>query len=146
MNFHTPWEQYNDEGVNAATGAHFYDTLGHWEAAFHTRFACYANYLFANSIGMSLLDKCLQEPNSKCGFELINGNVNLDVWFKIEKNSDFRTIYAIGSQLPQNLEEPVFLVVDEHLADGTFLLKHLPDDDDEADVAEPLPADKICAR
>lgn len=148
MTFQIPWEKYDVNGFNTLTGILFTDTLAHWEEAFHDRYSyCYANYMYANGIGMNLLDKCLLDPSARCGFELLNGKVDLETCYKIDDYSDVSTIYAIGSQLAENLEEPIFLVLDDSLADGEFRLKYLPEDDDEeVEQLDPIPVEEIFAR
>lgn len=148
MTFRTPWEKYNNDGINTTTGVIFTDTLCRWEEEFHNLYSpFFANFLFSNSIGMNLLDKCIMHDTpKKCGFELINGEVDLETCFKIEDYSEFSTIYAVGSRLEENLEEPIFLVIDDSLADGVFLLKYMPDDgDDEMDIFDPAPVEEIFA-
>lgn len=37
-----------------------------------------------------------------------------------------KTIYAIGSEIEQNKDEPLFLVIDNEITDGKFILKYIP--------------------
>lgn len=144
LSFRTPLEKYNEDGFNIDSGLLFVDTVYEWEVQFHERFPhCFANFLIANMLSMSLLDKCMEDQADKCGFELINGQVDLETWFKMDEHSEWGTIYAIGSQIKENMDEPIFLVIDDGLTDGVFVLKYMPEDDEEGEEVPPVPEEEI---
>lgn len=70
--------------------------------------------------------------------ELINGDVDLDANLTIENHSKRDTIYAIGSQADDN--EPLWLIVDDSVKDGTFELKYASEDEEE-DIEVKVPAE-----
>jgi len=130
-------EKFNQEGLHIETREWFMDVLTEFERDFHHKHEhCYANYLFANSSTMILINKALDlGSHESCGMDLIDGEVNLDANLEIETFSEMDMVYAIGSKLEQNEDEPVFLVTDEQIGDGLILLKYIPDT--ESDDAEP---------
>lgn len=137
---------YDDEGINIETGIYFLDIIKAWEIEFHNTYPLgYANYLFANESTMILLNKCLDlDKSQKCGMELINGEIDIDTNIEIGKFSDITTVYAFNSQIEENIEEPLFLVIDEKIKDGKVLLKFIPDDDSEEDESHiPVNSDLI---
>ena len=137
---------YNDDGFNIEDGSFLMDTVKEWEMDFHKKHpVCYANYLFSNDSTMILFNKCLNlDSNENCGMDLIEGQIDLDTNLKIEEYSQSKIIYGIGSEIEENKDEPLFLVINEKIIDGTVVLKYIPDDDsDEVEIPVPTESDKI---
>ncbi|MEI6436616.1 MAG: hypothetical protein WCP32_17450 [Bacteroidota bacterium] len=68
--------------------------------------------------------------------ELINGKTDFETNLKIEDHSERHTVYAIGSRF--DIDEPMFLIIDDSMADGMAILKYVPDNDNEG-VGEDVP-------
>ena len=134
-------EDYNSEGVNSRDGSFFLETLKSWEADFHRSFPhCYADHLFGNTSTMKLIHGSMDlDPGQECGIDLIDGKVDMDAHMEMEMHSEMQTIYAMGSMMEGNLEEPLFLVIDHRLPDGVLQLKYMPEKSREEDP-EPEPA------
>lgn len=122
--------EFNKDGFNVNDGGFFLEQLEKWEIDFHARFSpYYSNCLFANYSTMKLITNCLNlDPNEECGMDLINGEIDIDTFMKIDKHSKTNAVYAIGSQL--DMDEPMLLLNDEEVADGMLVLKYIPDIDD----------------
>jgi hypothetical protein len=137
-------EDYDKNGFNIHTGQLFSEFIKECEIHFHKEFIIfYADYLFANSSAMLLLKRCfVSKKNEDFGMDLIDGEINLDKNLEIENYSKRKTIYAIETQY--SLEEPLFLIIDDTLYDGVFILKYISDDDDNEDNVEyDIPVNKI---
>lgn len=72
--------------------------------------------------------------------ELIDGEIDIETNFEIENYSNFKTVYAIGSRLKDNEDEPILLLKSEKLSPEILLLTYIDDDDEEPDL-EPIPED-----
>ncbi|NPA35685.1 MAG: hypothetical protein GXO47_02435 [Chlorobi bacterium] len=124
-------KNYNEEAFDIHSGKFFLELINEFELYFHTCHpTCFANYLFANSATMSLFNKALHlSPNELSGMDLIDGIIDIEANIKMENFSKIKTIYAISSNIKGNEDEPLFLVINEKLADGTIILKYIPDED-----------------
>lgn len=101
-----------------------------------------ANYLFLNKRLMKLLESCFNLPeNETFGMALINGTIDFETDFKIEKHSRYTTIYAIGTLKDE--AEPLYLIIDDNLNDTQVVLKHITDDDDLNNYEKDLPVNQI---
>ena len=141
--------EFNEDGTNEKDGKFFLELLQVWEEEFHFRFPpLYCNRLYANASSMILIKNCLNvEENEDCGFELIDGEVNLDISDEIDRFSKRIIIYGLGSRIPENEDEPIWLILDEDVADGRIILKYIPDNDDDDDNSDvPVPSEKIAAK
>ena len=129
-------EDYNQDGFNKTNGQLFLNFIAECENDFHEDLAVFiANCLFANSSTMYLMKCCyVTEEYDDFGMDLIDGEINMDVNLDIEKHSKRKTTYAIESRVKGNEGEPLFLIIDENIKDGEFILKYIPDDDEEDDV------------
>lgn len=90
---------------------------------------------------MNIVNKAFNmNDDESCGMELIDGEVDIDTNLEIEKFSSTKTVYAIGSKITENEDEPIFLVTNDGISDGIVLLKYIPDDEDldEDKVLEPV--------
>lgn len=136
-------EDFDKQGFHTKTEQWFMDLIGEFEQDFHERFpTCYANHLFANHATMELINRAMNlDDDESSGMDLIDGEVDLDVNLEMEEYSDTSTIYALGSKIEENEDEPIFLVINSKLSDGLILLKYLDDDDGdgmEEPVDEPI--------
>lgn len=122
---------YYDDGFHYETGKWFMDLIKEFEHEFNKKFPYYfANYLFANSSTMLIINKAMDlNSDISSGMDLIDGEINLDANLEIEKYSRIGTVYAIGSKITTNEDEPIFLVIDDEIANGLILLKYISDDD-----------------
>jgi hypothetical protein len=131
---------FNEHGMSTVIDEFFLDLIKKWEDDFHDRYSpFFANYLFGNASTMILANQCLvTDPNEDLGMELIEGEIDLDTNLKIENYSKRPTIYALGSN--HDLDEPLYFIRDESMADGMVILKFIPEDDDE-DFGLDIPVD-----
>ena len=115
----------------------FTDFLRECEADFHEKYKpCFANTMRANTTTNHLLKVCFDtEFDHHFGMESIDGEVDIDMNLEIEMNSLHKTIYALGSELEGNKDEPLYLVTAEKFFDAKFTLSYNPDHDGEE--AEP---------
>jgi len=137
--------EFDHEGLSKIDRKFFPELIKEWEIDFHQQFSpCSANFLFSNYATMSLIDRSLGFGNKeKSGMELINGEIDVETHLKMEAHSRYQTIYAIGSEIQGNEDEPIFLVIDDKLADGIVWLKYIDDIEGEGDeVPEPVNSEK----
>ena len=134
---------YDHQGFHVETEQWFMDLIGEFEQDFHNKFpTCYANHLFANHSTMNLINQAMNlADNENSGMDLIDGEVDLDANLAMEEFSDEKTVYAIGSKIEENEDEPIFLVIDDKLSNGLVLLKYI--DDDESEETEKTLGDNI---
>ena len=135
---------FNEHGMSTVRDEFFLDLIKKWEDDFHDRYSpFFANYLFANASTMILANQCLvTEPNEDLGMELINEEIDLDTNLKIENYSKRLTIYALGSN--HDLDEPLFFIRDDGMADGMVILKYVPEhDEDDLGPDIPVEGEKI---
>jgi len=133
------WKDFDHNGDNNKNGKFFMETLEEWEDDFHQRFfPSYATHMFGNSSAMSLIKHCFYlKQTEDVGMELFDGEIDIDMSLAIEKHSKRTTIYAIGSRVQDNTDEPLFLVRDEDMADGMVILKYIPEGDGDQDKETP---------
>lgn len=126
-------KEYDKEGVHIKTRKWFLILVAEFEEDFHEKFPhCFANYLFANYSTMLIFNRAIDlDINERSGMELIDGEIDLDANLEIEKYSNKKTVYAIGSRLEENHDEPIFLITDDRITDGLLILKYIPDSDSE---------------
>lgn len=126
-------EEYDQKGFHVLTQQWFMDLIGEFEYDFHTKFStCYTNHLFANHSSLALINKAMDlNENESSGMDLIDGVIDLDTNLAMEEFSKESTIYAIGSKLVENEDEPIFLIANDKLPDGLVLLKYIVDDEKE---------------
>ena len=95
----------------------------------------YANSFYSNSNTMLLFQKCFHlEENQIMGMESVNGEFDLDMNFEISKESILETIFAIACQAPGKEDEPLYLIIDDRLANNVFELKHISETGEEESV------------
>jgi hypothetical protein len=138
---------FNEDGINPKDGTFFLEIVREWELDFHNRFSpLFSNCIAANNSTMHLIKNCLDLGNQEdCGMDSFDGEIDLDKSLEIEKYSKRTTVFAIGSQL--DLDEPMWLVIDDAMSDGMVILKYVPDsDDDEVSPEVPVDTEKIKAK
>ena len=136
-------KDFNQHGFHVETQQWFMDLIKEFEEEFHKKFPhCFANYLFANNATMMRINQAMDlDSDESSGMDLIDGEVNLETNLEIEKYSEIKTIYAIGSKIKENEDEPIFLVLNNKIADGLILLKYIPDSESE-DIETPIPVNE----
>ncbi len=132
---------YNAEGIHCKDRSYFLETVKIWERDFRRKHPhCFADHFFANTNTMKLIHGCLDlEPHQMCGMELIDGEVDMEAHMAMESYGNIQTIYALGSSLWKNLDEPLLLIIDNRMPDGLVYLKYIP----ECGAQEPVPPPKI---
>ena len=124
------------------------------EQKFHKSHApLYANHLFCNSFVMSKIEKHLIDvyPGTvivmfddilenqceklkrgalTCGYELIDGKIDMEANYQIAKYS--QNALALGFDSING--DDLLLVRDDSVANNAFILKYIPDNDDEDDT------------
>lgn len=135
---------FDHQGFHRKTDQWFMDLIGEFEADFHNKFpTCYANHLFANHNTMTLINKAMDlADNESSGMDMIEGEVDLDTNLAMEEFSEESTIYAIGSKIEENEDEPILLIFNNKLSDGLILLRYI-DDDESQDDEEPVPVREL---
>lgn len=129
--------EYTDDGTHIPSNKFIMELQRDWEVAFHNQFdPYYANKIEGHPSAMLRLTKYMEqgeETEYDLGMELIDGKEDVDTSFEIEKFSEYKTVYAIGSQLHDDEDEPLFLIKDPTLDENILVFKYVPDDDDDAD-------------
>ena len=127
------------------------------ELEFHkSHIPFYANYLFCNSLMMykigdnlvnnsplgitlyTLIDEIdihekLNNNAFTCGMELINGKVDFETNYEIAKYSQNVFISGFESIFDDDF---LMLVLDDSLSDNVFILKYIPNNNDDGDDTE----------
>ena len=135
--------EFNSEGISEKTGLLFLEYILQWEQDFHKKYPhLFANYLFCNQNTMNILNRSMDlNQNESCGMDLINDKIDVDAHFEMERYSKRKNIYAIGSMIESNFDEPIFLVCDDKCYDGTVVLKYISEGNNEIEENFP-PVDK----
>lgn len=127
--------EYTDDGTHIPSNKFIMELQRDWEVAFHNKFdPYYANKIEGHPSAMLRLTKYFEqgeETEHDLGMELINGKEDVNTSFEIEEYSKYKTVYAIGSQLHDDEDEPLFLIKDPTLEENILVFKYVPDDDDE---------------
>jgi hypothetical protein len=129
-----------DENSFNSQGKIFTDLIARWEREFHDEFKpFYANHLFGNYATMRLVKNCFSSE------ELMNygmdGDYDFETNLKIDRNRAEPVVYAIGSGIPENEDEPLFISEDTSFADGVVILKYIPENDGDDDITRPVEND-----
>lgn len=124
-------KDFDDNGFHISQDIIFIEFVDKCQYDFYNEYKpFYANYLFANDSTLLLMKKSvIISSDYDFGMDLIDGEINEEVNFKIEEYSKRNTIYGIGSVVDD--DEPVLLVKDDSMADDVFILKYILDDEDE---------------
>lgn len=129
---------YDNDGRHRQTGQLFSDFIADLEQDYHeAMYPMRANVFAGNARVLLLLESCFElEENTIMGMDLIDGELNMEVNAAIERYSQMTTLCGVGSQLPGNEDEPLFLVRDTRLHDTVVELYWMPDDDDDESATE----------
>ena len=105
---------------------------------FHKEFKpFYANTLLLNYSALQLVQSCFDTSEYK-NFGM-DGDYDLETNLKIDDHTKKAVVYALGSCIKENEDEPLYLVEDTTMADGMAMLKYIPDNDGDDEVEEPSP-------
>ncbi|MCC6866859.1 MAG: hypothetical protein IT280_11955 [Ignavibacteria bacterium] len=128
---------FNENGFHKNTGKLFTEYVQDCEKDFFEQNKVYtANCFYGNDSVMFLLKSCVFEnDNVDYGMDLINGEFNLDVNLEMEKYSQRKTVYALVGALAKD-DDPLWLLIDDKMKDGIFVLSYEDDDEDDE-----IPAD-----
>jgi len=120
--------KYNKDGFNIENGVLFTDLLDQWADDFTKKHPTIPpTHLFANGLTMLLIENCLcLDENDACGMDLIDGKIDEETNWMIEKHSKYSIIY--GLEMGRNTDM-VSLIIDESVPDDILFLKHIPDTD-----------------
>lgn len=131
-------DEYDQDGTHFLTRQLFSDLIAELETDYHrTMRPLRANVLTGNARVLLLLESCfVKEADETFGMDLIDGELNMDVNLKMDAHSKRTMVYAIGSRLKGNEDEPLFLVRDDSLSDRVVELGHRSDMDDDGPEAE----------
>lgn len=118
----------------------FLDFLLECEEDFHEEFKpLFANIMKAGSATFTLMKAGFCDDNLEFGMESTDGEIDMELNEQLEKYSSKATVYAIGSRMKANFDEPIWLVNDDSFPGDCFVLKYSPEnDDDDAEVPAPV--------
>ena len=129
---------FSNDGTHISTGKFIYDLQRDWEESFHNQFNPYfANALEGHPLAMKRITLYMEggsESEYDFGMELIDGEIDIDTNLAIEKYSEEKTVYAIGSQFHDDEDNPLFLIKNDNLAEEILVLKYVPDNDEEEET------------
>jgi hypothetical protein len=124
---------YTPSGTHIASGKFIDEMQRDWETGFYNQFKpSYANVLEGHPAAMLRLTRYWEgdEPEYDFGMEQIDGEIDIDTNLEIENFSNTQTVYAIGSQLHHDEDNPLLLVKNENLSEEILILKYISDDDE----------------
>lgn len=133
---------FTNDGTHITSDKFFLDLQRDWEELFFNKFRPYfANVIEGHPAAMQRLTHFWEgdKPEYDFGMELIDGEIDLDTNLEIEKFSETKTVYAIGSQLHDDEDNPLFLVKNENISDEILVLKYVSDDDEPEEYVVNVP-------
>ncbi len=136
---------YTPSGTHIASGKFIDEMQRDWEAVFYNQFKpYYANVLEGHPAAMLRLTRYWEgdKPEYDFGMEQIDGGIDINTNLEIENFSNTQTVYAIGSQLHNDEDNPLLLVKIENLSEEILVLKYVPDDD-ETNEEERIPVNEL---
>ena len=126
---------FTPDGIYLLDGRFVLEHQQDWEKAFHNKFEpYYANVIEGHPMAMYRLTKYVEgteETNYDFGMDLINGGIDIDTNLAIEEYLEKHTVYAIGSQLHDDEDNPLFLIKNEKLSEEILLLRYDSEDDED---------------
>lgn len=138
-----PVSGYTDDGTHKASGRFILEKLREWETSFHEKFfPVYANVLEGHPLAMARLSRYCDEGGKSgldFGMDLIDGEIDIDANMEMDDHSESTMVYAIGSQINEDEDEPLLLVKNAALKDDILVLRYEDDNDgngDEVSVPE----------
>ncbi|HAX95586.1 MAG TPA: hypothetical protein DCY35_03570 [Prolixibacteraceae bacterium] len=128
---------YTDDGTHKASGTFILEMMREWETAFHEKyFPVYANVLEGHPLAMARLSRYLDGGRNEgldFGMDLIDGEIDIDANMEMDDHSESTMVYAIGSQIHDDEDEPLLLVKNEALKDDILVLRYEDDNDGNGD-------------
>ena len=122
----------------------FSEYIQECEQAFYSEFMPYhANHLKGNRSVMVKIREAYMDDEDEYRFGLDDG-LSIEESLKMDVYSDHLTVYAIGSF--SDIDEPLFLMTDNALADGELILFYSPVDDEDDENDEVFPEDPEAKR
>ncbi len=138
---------FTPDGEHIISGKIIFELQKDWEKSFHYKYnPIHANVIEGHPLAMQRLtvyNDLGESTNYDFGMELINGEINIDTNLAIEKYSELKTVYAIGSQYQFDEDGngvPLLLVKNDKLKDDILVFKYVPDDDENENDQE-IPVD-----
>lgn len=101
-----------------------------------------ASHLKGSTNTMLLLQSCFDLDDEEFGMEDVDGEPDIETNKKIDEVSEKVMVFAIESSVQEKEGEPLFLLVDDELPDGQFILQHIPEGGDDGDEEYPEPVGK----
>ena len=142
--------EFSKGGTHLESNQHIIELQGIWEDEFHRRiYLNYTNLLEGHPVAMRRLTMLMdgEDTDYDFGSDLIDGEIDIDVNLEMENYSDYKTIYAIGSQFHGDEDNPLVLVKNDGVDPEVLILKYVKDDEDgEEEVALPVDAVRINER
>lgn len=139
--------EFSNNGTHIQKDKFILNLLREWEEIFHNKFNPFiANAIEGHPSAMLRLTKYMdtgEGTNYDFGTELIDGGLNIDTNLAIEKFSKFNTVYAIGSQMYDEKDEPILLIKNDSLKEDILVLKYIPDNDGNENEFVNIPVDTI---
>lgn len=133
--YHFCMDDFDDKGKNSYN-KYFDDLIAEWEEDFANTYNPYfANEMIGNYSVMNLLKISMQMEEHQDMGTLISENFNLSL--KLDDHSERQTIYAIGSRISGNFDNPLFLTIDPTMNNGEVYLKYNSDNDDNEEDTTP---------
>jgi hypothetical protein len=127
-------DQFDEAGTYTPNGKFLLEIIQEWEKEFYNTHAPFmANHIFAMQKTLNLLQRCI-DPAYDYGMD---ANLDLDSNLEMEPFLKKPRIYAIGSELTGNEEEPIFLMVDDSISEGAFTFKYIPEEDGDEEADNP---------
>lgn len=132
-----PKTDFSPAGTELLSGRNIVELLKAWESAFHSKFnPYYANVLECHPLAMHRLTLYFgkgEESGYDFGMELVDGNIDIDANLEMDDHLSGTMVYAIGSQIHDDEENPLLLVKNPALKDDILVLRYEPDDEGEGD-------------
>ena len=141
---------FSNDGTHILSDKFIYDLQRDWEESFHNQFnPFFANVLEGHPLAMKRLTIYMEggsESDYDFGMELIDGEIDIDTNLAIEKFSEEKTVYAIGSQFHNDEDNPLFLIKNDNLSEDILVLKYVPESDGEEEMKNIPVTDQITSK
>ncbi len=139
-------EQFTPDGTQVNSGKFIIELQEDWEDSFYNKFKpIFANVIEAHPLAMMRLTQyfeCSMDSDFDFGLESIEGEIDIEINLRMENFLEKQTVFAVGSQLKENDDEPLFLVKNENLKMDILVFKYVQDNDStEIDKTTPVTID-----
>lgn len=138
---------FSDDGTHLPSERFIMELQRDWEESYHNKYSpLYANTIEGHPSAMLRLTRYMDAGETTeydFGMELVNGEIDIDSNIEMEKFSKYKTVYAIGSMLPDKEDEPIYLVKNDGLGEEILVLKFTPDDEESENESVDVPSDLI---